>query len=282
MKLEIIDNVQLMSEMANRWNYSPDVALVPTMGFLHEGHLSLVRAAAVKSETVIASIFVNPLQFGPNEDLEKYPRDLQRDAELLGEAGADFIFAPDRNGITPDGMDFSIDPGRIGMILCGKYRPGHFAGVGTIVTKLFNVVRPGCAVFGWKDAQQFLLLKKMVVDFNMPVQIEAMETVREADGLAMSSRNSYLSVVERTAASAIHRGLSGIFSAYRDRDINDINQLLTIFYSTIKVEQCLEVQYAEAVSMDAMVSIDIVQPGNTLIAVAVYAGKTRLIDNLRL
>ncbi len=281
MKPEIIDSVARMAARANDWSFSHKVALVPTMGFLHEGHLALVRDAATTAEKVVVSIFVNPLQFGPGEDFITYPRDIARDAQMLSEVGADIIFAPDIKDITPDCMVFKVDPGRMGQVLCGRYRPDHFAGVSTIVTKLFQVVRPGNAVFGWKDAQQFLLLKKMTLDLNIPVRVRALETMREGDGLAMSSRNVYLSDRQRQAAPAIFKGLNKIRVAYLG-GVSNVRNLLDGFRHSIQTEPLLSLQYAEAVTMDGLEPLEEIQDGNTLIAVAVYAGETRLIDNIRL
>lgn len=281
MKAEIIDNVTRMTSMANEWSFSRSVALVPTMGSLHEGHLALVREAAAKADKVVVSIFVNPLQFGPSEDFAVYPRDLERDASMLMEVGADIIFAPDAKDLTPDNMVFSVNPGAMGSRLCGKYRPGHFSGVSTIVTKLFQVVRPGVAVFGWKDAQQFLLLEKMTRDLNIPVELVAVETARESDGLAMSSRNVYLNDAQRSAAPLIFKGLQEVRTSFR-KGVDHTSRLIEIFHKTIQAEPLLSIQYAKAVTMDSLESIDKVQADNTLFAVAVYAGETRLIDNLRL
>jgi pantoate--beta-alanine ligase len=281
MTLRIIDNVHDMTELADSWSFSPDVALVPTMGFLHEGHLSLVREASAHAQKVVVSIFVNPLQFGPAEDFDKYPRNLQCDAELLAGAGADLVFAPEASDMTPEDMVFQVDPGPMGAILCGQYRPGHFAGVSTIVTKLFNVVRPGLAVFGWKDAQQFLILQKMVKELNMPLKLIGLDTAREADGLAMSSRNSYLNEQQRKAVPAIYAALQSAANAYRNGEESTAN-LLQRLVKHLKAEPLLSVQYAEAVSLDKLEPVDTVERGNTLIAVAVFAGETRLIDNIRL
>ncbi len=281
MKPETVNSVSIMSEMAKDWNYSQRIALVPTMGFLHEGHLNLVREASAHADKVIVSIFVNPLQFGPSEDLTNYPRNLFRDAQLLSAVGADIIFAPDSTDITPSDMKFQIDPGGMASVLCGRFRPGHFAGVSTIVAKLFHIVRPGIAVFGWKDAQQFLLLKKMVLDLNMPVTLHGVDIKREADGLAMSSRNTYLNAAQRKAAPLIYGGLSEIRSAY-ESGVNDTKILLNSFRRRIDSEPLLKLQYAESVDMDSLKPLDKVQKDNTLIAVAVYAGDTRLIDNIRL
>ncbi len=281
MGLHVIDNVARMTELAGRWSFSDEVALVPTMGFLHDGHLSLVRHAARQARTVVVSIFVNPLQFGPAEDFDKYPRNFDRDAELLAGAGATHIFAPQAQDITPKEMTFTVDPGPMATVLCGKYRPGHFTGVCTIVSKLFNITRPGHAAFGWKDAQQFLILRKMVADLNIPVSLTALETAREADGLAMSSRNTYLTVEQRQAAPSIYRGLTLAKAAFDAGELRT-RHLLGQLEETIKSEPALTLQYAEAVNMETLEPVDMVTAGNTLIAVAVFAGETRLIDNIRL
>lgn len=281
MELQIIESIEQMREISSRWSFSADVALVPTMGALHEGHLSLVREASRIASTVVVSIFVNPLQFGPAEDFDKYPRDLHRDASLLASAGAKIVFPPRADEITPPTMELSIDPGRMGRVLCGEYRPGHFAGVATIVSKLFNIVQPGCAIFGWKDAQQFLILRKMVQDFNIPVELKALDTIREHDGLAMSSRNSYLSDKQRQAATSIHRGLQEVSAAFKNGNSKS-DTLIEIFKRTISAEPSLKLQYISVVSMDSLEPLDMVVPGNTLVALAVYAGETRLIDNIRL
>lgn len=267
--------------MASEWSYSERVGLVPTMGYLHEGHLALVRKARSKADKVIVSIFVNPLQFGPSEDFAKYPRDFGRDAALLGEAGADLIFYPTADDITPESMVVSVDPGEMSNVLCGRFRPGHFRGVCTIVTKLFQIIRPGFAVFGWKDAQQFLILRKMIEDLNIPIIMEALDTVRDPDGLAMSSRNNYLTSEQRRAAPAIYQGLQAVETAVKKGTLN-VDELFTMFRQRVAMEPELEIQYVEAVSMDRLEPLQTVVPGNSLIAAAVYAGSTRLIDNLRL
>ncbi len=279
--IKVVSEITDMQELAVEWSFSRAAALVPTMGFLHDGHLSLVREAARQAETVMVSIFINPLQFGPNEDFEKYPRDYERDISLLKKAGATIIFLPSPDELTPPDMAFSIDPGPMASVLCGKYRPGHFAGVTTIVMKLFQITRPGLALFGWKDAQQFLILQKMVTDLNVPVTLQGLETQREPDGLAMSSRNSYLSAEERHSAPAIYKGLQRIKAAY-GRGEGSANRLKSIFTEEVVSESVLTPQYIELVRMDTLEPVDRVQPGNTLVAVAVYAGTTRLIDNIRL
>jgi len=279
--LQLVKDPAEMSRLARDWNYAEHVGLVPTMGFLHEGHLDLVREARQQCSQVIVSIFVNPLQFGPKEDFDRYPRNLDRDMELLQEAGATLVFAPDAGAFTPPDMSFTIDPGPAANILCGKYRPGHFAGVCTIVAKLFNVTRPGRAVFGWKDAQQFLILSRMVKELNIPLEMQGMETRREADGLAMSSRNTYLTPDQRAAAPAIYQGLQMIRESVANNHTLSIAELKQLFVEAIGRQPELELQYIEAVSHE-LKPLEIIEPGHTLIAAAVYAGNTRLIDNIRL
>lgn len=276
-----VQGVAEMSGLAREWNFDDGTALVPTMGALHEGHLEIVRAAKGRNGRVVVSIFVNPLQFGPSEDFGRYPRNLDRDAELLAQAGADVLFSPDAEAITPPGMLFSVDPGPMADVLCGRYRPGHFRGVATIVTKLFQVVRPGHAYFGWKDAQQFILLSKMVRDLNIPVQMHGRETVREPDGLAMSSRNAYLNGKQRAAAPVLYRALENARNIATEGG-HDAESLLQGIRQEIDSEPLLKLQYAEAVSLETLEPVDTVVPGHTLVAVAAYAGDTRLIDNVRI
>lgn len=277
-----IDKVTTVRDMMDRAaQWSDSVALVPTMGYLHEGHLDLVREAAKRAKIVVVSIFVNPLQFGPGEDFSVYPRDIDRDIELLEKAGATLVFSPDYQDFTPDDIRISVEPGRMGDVLCGQYRPGHFTGVCTIVLKLFQVIRPDVAVFGWKDAQQFLIIQRMVSDLNVPLQLVGVATRREESGLAMSSRNSYLTIEQKEAASAIYRSLVKIARLVKEGETRT-DALLENVRMDIEREPLLKLQYAEAVSMDKLERIENVEPGNTLIALAVFAGKTRLIDNVRL
>lgn len=279
--MRCVKSVFEMAALAREWSFDPQTALVPTMGALHAGHLKLVKTACSQADRVIVSIFVNPLQFGPAEDFERYPRDLEGDIALLAAAGADLLFAPDGSEFTPPSMRFSVDPGALGDRLCGQYRPGHFRGVATIVSKLLHVVRPGQAFFGWKDAQQFLLLQKMVHDLNMPLVLHGVETEREADGLAMSSRNAYLTPAQRAAAPSIYQGLTQATALAQSGQMKT-SALLAPIKDAIARQPELRLQYAEAVRMDTLDPIDKLVPGNTLIAVAVYAGETRLIDNLQL
>lgn len=256
-----------------------NVALVPTMGALHAGHLALVRHAAALAPHVVVSIFVNPLQFGPNEDFRRYPRALANDVAAAKAAGATHIFAPEPEEFTPLGLQIAVDPGPMADVLEGAHRPGHFRGVCTIVLKLFNVVQPNFAVFGWKDAQQFIILRKMVHDLNVPVEMVALETVREVDGLAMSSRNAYLSVKERLIAPELHRALQAAQQAFATPGA-------TLEAVEEKAEQTLvkagfAVDYVRVVDSRNFARPDAGQASGLMIAAAAKIGQTRLIDNVR-
>lgn len=253
-------------------------ALVPTMGSLHEGHLSLVRRARGLASRVWVSLFVNPTQFGPAEDFESYPRDLERDCELLRGEAVDVVFAPEVAEIYPRRPVVEIGFSGLEYVLCGARRSGHFAGVGIVVAKLLNIVQPEVAVFGQKDAQQALLIRRLAEDLDFPVQLEVAPTVREPDGLAMSSRNAYLSREERAAAPALYRALTRARDAIRagERDPRRVRGMMA---ETVAEEPLLELEYAECVSEDDL-RIPEVIAGPVLLAIAVDAGRARLIDNL--
>ncbi len=253
------------------------IGLVPTMGYLHEGHLELVRQAKKRCDKVIVSIFVNPTQFGPGEDLERYPRDLDRDAMLSEGVGADVIFNPPVAEMYPAGYCTYVDVERITEKLCGNARPGHFRGVATVVTKLFNIVRPDVAFFGQKDAQQALVINRMVTDMDMDLEVVTVPTVREPDGLAMSSRNVYLEPAQRQAALALSRSLRRAEKVFQagERDAARIRQLVI---EIIKKEALLEIDYVEIYSHPELEPIDIIE-GPALLALAVKTGRARLIDN---
>lgn len=257
------------------------VALVPTMGYLHEGHATLIRRAAELAPRVVVSIFVNPLQFGPNEDLERYPRDFDRDLDVCARAGATDLYFPTPEELTPSDMEIFVDPGRLADRLCGRSRPGHFRGVCTIVTKLFNIVQPSVAVFGWKDAQQQIILRKTVKDLNIPLRIEGVETVREPDGLALSSRNIYLSPVQRAEAVNLSLGLNEARDLALNDGETDGDLLCEVVAGMISDNTAGEIDYIECVAMDDLRTLREVQLGNTMIAAAVRFGNTRLIDNVR-
>jgi pantoate--beta-alanine ligase len=254
------------------------IGLVPTMGALHEGHTALVARARKECSRVIASVFVNPKQFGPNEDYKKYPRDLEKDAEKLAAVGVDALFAPETADIYPDGFRTYVNVEGISERLEGRSRPGHFRGVSTVVLKLFEIVLPHFAYFGRKDAQQVRIISEMVRDLNLDAQIVVCPVIREADGLALSSRNAYLSAEERKAATVLHRALV----AARDelsRGVRDAMQLQTAMRRILEAEPPAQVDYAEIVSADTFEPV--VRVARPCYAVlAVFIGKTRLIDNL--
>lgn len=255
------------------------IGLVPTMGFLHEGHLSLVKAAREKCDLVVMSIFVNPLQFGPNEDFERYPRDIERDRELAKSAGVDLLFTPEVNEMYPKPMLTNISVSHITEPLCGKSRPGHFDGVATVVTKLFQIVQPDYAFFGQKDAQQVAVVAQMVFDLSMPVTIVPCPIVREADGLAMSSRNVYLSPQERKEALVLSRSLKQA-EAWLAAGIapDEIRKRMIEMISEMPLA---EIEYVELLRYPDLAPAQQLSPGDSIIvALAVRFGKTRLIDNL--
>jgi pantoate--beta-alanine ligase len=255
------------------------VALVPTMGYLHEGHLTLVDRARELADLVVLSIFVNPLQFGPGEDLDRYPRDLDRDVALAAARGVDLVFAPDATEVYPGGDPaVQIVPLRLADRLCGAFRPGHFQGVLTIVAKLFLIVGPDVAIFGQKDYQQAVLVRRMVEDLDLPVRIEVAPIVREPDGLAMSSRNVYLDPEERERARAIPRGLDLAVRAFRAGE-TDPRRLVEIVRDELAAVPGIRPQYVELVHPDSLEPVDVANPGAVL-AVAAFVGGTRLIDNV--
>jgi len=253
------------------------VAFVPTMGALHEGHVTLLREARKHGQRVVLSIFVNPTQFGPNEDLARYPRDLGGDLAKAAGAGTDAAYVPDVRDVYPPGYQTTVEVPELARGLCGPFRPGHFAGVATVVCKLFNVVRPDVALFGEKDYQQLAIVRRMVVDLDMGVEIVGVPTVREADGLAMSSRNAYLSPGERARALSISRAL---FAA-RDGALGgarDGGALVAGARAALDVDR---VDYVELVDAESLrPTTDLARP--TVLAVAAFIGRTRLIDNVRI
>lgn len=255
------------------------VALVPTMGYLHEGHLSLVDRARDRADAVVLSVFVNPLQFGADEDLSTYPRDLERDLELARQRGVDLVFAPTDEVMYPHGEpEVQVVPGAMADRLCGAFRPGHFQGVLTVVLKLFNLVRPDVAVFGRKDFQQSVLIRRMVRDLDLAVDIDVAPIVRADDGLALSSRNAYLDRGEREAALALSAALRQAERAFAGGE-RRATGLIDPVRSTLEVRPGVEVQYVELVHPDTLEALDAARPGAVL-AVAAVVGGTRLIDNI--
>jgi len=255
------------------------IGFVPTMGALHEGHLSLIRLVKKHSDFVIVSIFVNPTQFGPKEDFKKYPRDLKKDAALCQSAGADLIFSPSPEEIYPKGFSTYVNVENLTQGLCGASRPGHFRGVATVVSKLFNIVQPNTAVFGQKDAQQLAVIRRMTADLNLPVKIIGAPIVREADGLAMSSRNRYLSIEERQQAVALHRALN-LAQQKIGNGVKDVKVVKAEMIKLLKHDAPLgKIDYVEIVDNAALKPVKVIQK-NTLIALAVKFPSARLIDNI--
>jgi pantoate--beta-alanine ligase len=262
---------------AERHLLSGSVGFVPTMGFLHAGHISLVEAARAECDGVIASIFVNPTQFGPNEDLAKYPRDLPRDLALLEATGVDLVWTPTEEVMYPSGFQTWVQVDALTRRLEGETRPGHFRGVTTVVAKLFNAVLPDRAYFGQKDAQQAAVVRRMTKDLDFPIEIVVCPTRREADGLAMSSRNSYLTQEERQAANVLFRALSSVKSAY-DSGEREADKLRALVKAMVASEPLAKLQYVSCADYDSLEDLDVVR-GKALISMAVFMGKTRLIDN---
>jgi pantoate--beta-alanine ligase len=256
------------------------LGLVPTMGYLHEGHASLVRRARAECAQVAASVFVNPTQFGPHEDLARYPRDLERDQLLLAREGCDLLFAPEPAEIYPTGFETSVDVGSVASPLEGERRPGHFRGVATVVLKLFGIFQPQRAYFGQKDAQQLAVLRRMARDLDVPVQIVGCPTLREADGLARSSRNAYLSPEQRAAAPVLHRGLLAAQALWQ-AGINHPDALRQAIATSLAAEPLARPDYVSAADPATFRELD-APAASVLLSLAVYFGNARLIDNVLL
>lgn len=260
------------------WRKGKSLGLVPTMGALHEGHLSLVRAAKAQCDLVVVSIFVNPLQFGPNEDLAKYPRNFDRDRELLAKEGADFIFAPSVEEMYPRGAVTYVTVEGLSDKLCGGSRPGHFRGVTTVVSELFHIVEPDRAFFGQKDAAQSTIIRRMVRDLNIPVQVVVCPIVREPDGLAMSSRNSYLDAQQRKSALGLYRSLTAVQGRF-DQGERKAHALIEAGKQTFTHEPLVRLDYFEIVDPETLDPVDDLSRGG-LVAVAAFVDNVRLIDNI--
>ena len=276
--MQIVKTVEDVRKQVKVWRERGlSVGLVPTMGYLHEGHKSLIDKAVEQNDCVVVSVFVNPIQFGPTEDLATYPRDLEHDAAICEEAGADLIFHPQPEEMYYDDFCTYIDMDNLTKGLCGRTRPTHFRGVCTVVGKLFHIVGPDRAYFGQKDAQQLAVIRRMVRDLNFPLQIVGCPIVREEDGLAKSSRNTYLSPEERKAAVILHKGLEKGEEMVRagERDAGKVKKAIC---DIIESEPLAKIDYVDIVDFDNIQEKEVLE-GSVLAAVAVYIGNTRLIDN---
>ena len=280
----LLNNIKEVRENIKNWKKEGlKIGLVPTMGALHAGHASLIKKAKEMCDKVVVSVFVNPIQFGPNEDFDKYPRTLDTDKNLCDEIGADIVFAPspkemygENTRLSNNELTFVCPPYDLVDCLCGKSRPGHFDGVATVVMKLFNITTPDYAFFGQKDAQQLFILKKMVKDLNLDLEIVPCPIVREEDGLALSSRNTYLTQQERTNALTISKALKEV-SKYYEKGITNTQVLFDAAISVL--DKNIELEYIEFIDFETFEKVSEVK-NNTLIAIAAKSGKTRLIDNI--
>lgn len=276
--MNISGSISEVRQIVKEWRKEGlTVGLVPTMGYLHEGHKSLIDKAVKENDRVVVSVFVNPIQFGPTEDLASYPRDLERDAKLCEEAGANLIFHPEKEEMYFDDFSSFVEVQGVSKGLCGKSRPIHFRGVCTVVTKLFNIVKPDRAYFGQKDAQQLAVVKRMVRDLNMDIEIIGCPIIREEDGLAKSSRNTYLSPEERKAAVILSKSLKLGKEAIEAGE-RDCKKIIDIITNNINTEKLAKIDYVEVVDPLSIENIDKIE-NSALVAMAVYIGKTRLIDN---
>ena len=276
--MRVVEKVKDVRSTVKEWKAKGlKVGFVPTMGYLHEGHESLIRKASEENDRVVVSIFVNPIQFGPKEDLSTYPRDLDRDSKVCKSAGADIIFHPENEEMYFKDFSTFVDMNGLTDGLCGKSRPTHFRGVCTVVTKLFNIVAPDRAYFGEKDAQQLAVIKRMVRDLNIDVEIIGCPIVREKDGLAKSSRNTYLSVEERNAATILNKSLTVAKEKIKAGERNSA-AIIKLIEETINSEKLAKIDYIEVVDSLSMEKVERIEKA-VLVAIAVFIGKTRLIDN---
>ena len=279
--MQILTTISDFRSIREKIRSSGSVGLVPTMGYLHDGHLELVRHARVANETVAVSVFVNPTQFGPDEDVLTYPQDVERDQVLLEEVGCDLLFHPAVEEMyPPGGADIHVVPGKLAAVLEGASRPGHFRGVATVVAKLFNIVQPERAYFGQKDGQQLAVIRRMVRDLDFPVEIVAVPTVREPDGLAMSSRNTYLSPRERSAATVLYKALTRARELHLEGE-QDAEVLRAAMFDVLASERLAGVDYVSVADPETLEEMALVD-SDAMASLAVRIGRTRLIDNVLL
>ena len=276
--MKVITTIDEVRDQVKAWrNNGESIGLVPTMGYLHEGHQSLMASAKKDNQRVIVTIFVNPMQFGPKEDLASYPRDLERDKKACQQMGVDLIFCPSADEMYDANFNSYVNVNGLTDALCGKKRPGHFKGVCTVVTKLFNITQPDRAYFGQKDAQQLAVIQRMVQDLNIPIEIIGCPIVRESDGLAKSSRNSYLSEQERLAAICLYRSIEQAKQMIKAGE-KSVATILKAMQNVINNEPLAKIDYIEFVDFATLTNVDVLKQ-DSLCALAVYIGKTRLIDN---
>ncbi|NLY09681.1 MAG: pantoate--beta-alanine ligase [Tissierellia bacterium] len=274
----LLRNLEELNRTLSALDKGASIGLVPTMGFLHNGHLSLIERARKENDIVILSVFLNPTQFAPGEDLDSYPKDLERDVNLAKEKGVDYIFAPTPEIMYPDGFSTYVEvQGAYTEVLCGRSRPTHFKGVTTVLTKLFNLTRANRAYFGMKDAQQLSVVKKMVLDMNIPIEIVPCPIIRDEDGLALSSRNTYLNDEERKQALILNQTIREAKQLVLDGE-RDVNTIVTFVKEKINTMPLADIDYVEIVDFNTMRDINKVSEGS-LLALAVRFGSTRLLDN---
>lgn len=280
--MQVITTVQEMLAIRADWTASQTVGLVPTMGYLHAGHLALVRQARRENTILTVSIFVNPAQFGPHEDLTRYPRDLPRDLRVLEDCGVDVVFTPSPSDIYPTGFSTYVEPtGPLTTAGEGASRPGHFRGVATVVLKLFQIIAPHSAYFGQKDAQQVSVISRMVADFHLPVQLRILPTIREADGLAMSSRNAYLTQTARSASTILYKALRAGQETFESHATAGPSEVIKVIEEIIATKPEARLDYVEIRDPDTFLPLESLR-APALLLVAVFIGETRLIDNFLL
>ena len=280
--MQVVTTIEEMVRERSRWTSSSKVGLVPTMGYLHEGHLSLVRQGRKEHDILTASIFVNPIQFGPQEDLERYPRNVARDLEMLEAAGVEIVFNPTAAAMYPRGFITYVEPtGPLGTEAEGAHRPGHFRGVATVVLKLFQIMQPHEAYFGQKDAQQVAVISRMVSDLNLHVKLRILSTIREADGLAMSSRNAYLNREDRAAATILYKALQAGRSAFDDHPGGNPLTVIQAMVNTVATESRAQLEYAELRDPDSFLPLTTLN-APALLLITAKVGPARLIDNFLL
>ena len=281
--MEVITSIEEIQELALRLEKEgKKIGFVPTMGYLHDGHLSLIDLIRERSDILILSIFVNPTQFGAGEDLEKYPRDIERDLALCRERKVDYIFAPQTNDIYPEGASTYVSEEGVSQGLCGETRPTHFKGVTTICAKLFNLVRPAYVALGQKDAQQVVVLKQMIRDLHFPIEVVIGPTLREPDGLAMSSRNSYLNDRQRQDALLIHKALLAGKRLVDEKGIRNVDRVKAELMTVLRSGSFVRINYAEVVDRENMKPEKEIELGRSMLVIAVWVDNIRLIDNMSL